>query len=139
MRVASERNDTEAGRKVQEKFKYGVAFTSDGRQDEELDIRIGKASAAMQVLHSSVVMKRELSEKTKLSIFKTIFVPVFIYGHESWVLTERVRLQMQAYQIRFLQRIKGVTLFNTERCSEIRKSLNIEPLLLRGMPQKRLV
>ena len=31
-----------------EKFKYlGVAFTSDGRQDEELDTRIGKASAAM--------------------------------------------------------------------------------------------
>ena len=30
-----------------EKFKYlGVAFTSDGRQDEELDIRTGKASAS---------------------------------------------------------------------------------------------
>ena len=29
-----------------EKFKYlGVAFTSDGRQDEELDTRISKASA----------------------------------------------------------------------------------------------
>ena len=32
-----------------EKFKYlGVAFTSDGRQDEELDTRIGKASAVMR-------------------------------------------------------------------------------------------
>ena len=31
-----------------EKFKYlWVAFTSDGRQDEELDTRIGKASAAI--------------------------------------------------------------------------------------------
>ena len=31
-----------------EKFKYlVVAFTSDGRQDEELDTRIGKASAVM--------------------------------------------------------------------------------------------
>ena len=31
-----------------EKFKYlGVAFTSDGRQDEELDTRIGKTSAVM--------------------------------------------------------------------------------------------
>ena len=30
------------------KFKYlGVAFTSDGRQDKELDTRIGKASAVM--------------------------------------------------------------------------------------------
>ena len=47
-----------------EKFKYfGVAFTSDGRQDEELDTRIGKASAVMRALHYSVVMKRELSKK----------------------------------------------------------------------------
>ena len=41
-----------------EKFKYlGVAFTSDGRQDEELDTRIGKASAVMRALHYSIVMK----------------------------------------------------------------------------------
>ena len=32
-----------------EKYKYlGVAFTSDGRQDEELDTRIGKAGAVMR-------------------------------------------------------------------------------------------
>ena len=31
-----------------EKFKYpGVAFTSDGRQDEELDVQSGKKSAVM--------------------------------------------------------------------------------------------
>ena len=67
-----------------EKFKYlGVAFTSDGRQDEELDTRIGKASAVMRALHYSVVMKRELSKKAKLSIFKAVFVPILTYGHES--------------------------------------------------------
>ena len=32
--------------------------------------------------------------------------------------------------MRFLRRIEGVTLFNKVRSSEIRKSLNIEPLLL---------
>ena len=47
-----------------EKFKYlGVAFTSDGRQDEELDTRIGKATAVMRALRYLVVMKRELSKK----------------------------------------------------------------------------
>ena len=53
--------------------------------------------------------------------------------------------------MRFLRRIEGVTLFNKVRSSEIRKSLNIEPLLLRiersqlrwfghvsRMPQERL-
>ena len=135
-----------------EKFRYlGVAFTSDGRQDEELDTRIGKASAVMRALHYSVVMKRELSKNSKLSIFKAIFVPILAYGHESWVMTERMRSQVQASEMRFLRRIEGDTLFNKVRSSEIRKSLNIEPLLLRikrsqlrwfghvsRMPQKRL-
>ena len=115
-----------------EKFKYlGVAFMSDGRQDEELNTRVGKASAVMRPLRYSVVMKRELSKKTKLSIFKTAFVPILTYGHESWVMTERMRSLVQASKMRFLQRIEGVTLFNKVRSFEIRESLNIEPLLLR--------
>ena len=115
-----------------EKFKYlGVAFTSDGRQDEELDTRIGKASAVMLALHYSVVMKQELSKKAKLSIFKAVFVHILTYVHESWVMTERMRSQVQASEMRFLRRIEGVTLFNKVRSSKIRKSLNIEPLLLR--------
>ena len=48
------------------KLKYlGVTFTSDGKQDEELDTRISKASAVMLDLHCSVVMKREWSKKSK--------------------------------------------------------------------------
>ena len=78
-------------------------------------------------LHYSVVMKRELSKKAKLSIFKAVFVSILIYGHESWVMTERMRSQVQASEMRFLRRIEGVTLFNKVRSSEIRKSLNIEP------------
>ena len=96
-------------------------------------------------------MKRELSKKAKLSIFKAVFVPILTYGHESWVMTERMRSQVQASEMRFLRRIEVVTLFNKVRSSEIRKSLNIEPLLLRiersqlrwfghvsRMPQERL-
>ena len=80
-----------------EKFKYlGIAFTSDGRQDEELDTRIGKASAVMRALHYSVIMKRELSKKAKLTNFKAIFVPILTYGHEFWVMTKRERSQVQA-------------------------------------------
>ena len=140
----------EATLKQVEKFKYlGVAFTSDGRQDEERGTGIGKASAVMQALHYSVVMKRELSKK--LSIFKAVFVLIRTCDHESWIMTERMRLLVQACKMRFLLRIEGVTLFNKVRSSEIRKSLNIEPLLVQiersqlrwfghvsRMPQERL-
>ena len=40
----------------------------------------------MLAWHYSVDMKRELPKKAKLSIFKTIFVPILTYGHESWVI-----------------------------------------------------
>ena len=106
----------------------GVAFTNDGRQGNELDTRIGKDCAVIRALHYSVVIKRELSNKAKLSIFKTAFVPNLTYGHESWVITERVRSQVQAFEMNFLQRIEGVTLLNKVHSSEIQKSLDIEPL-----------
>ena len=42
-----------------EKFMYlGVTFSNDGRQDSELDRRIGKASAVMRQLCRLVVLKR---------------------------------------------------------------------------------
>ena len=93
MHVTSEWSDTETDREVQVSW---VAFSSDGRHDEELDTRIGKASAVMRALHYSVVMKQELSKKAKLSIFKTLFAPILTYGHESWVMSEKVRSQVQA-------------------------------------------
>ena len=57
----------------------------------------------MRALHYSVVMKRELPKLAKLSIFKTAFVPILTYGHESWVMTERVRSQVQGSEMRFLR------------------------------------
>ena len=63
-----------------EKFNYlGIAFTSDGIQSKELDVQSGKASVVMRALHRSVVIKRELSRKVKLTVFKSIFVPIFSY------------------------------------------------------------
>ena len=46
-------------------------------------------------------------------------------------MTERVRSQVQASKMRVLRRIERVTLFNKMRSSDIRKFLNIKPLLLR--------
>ena len=115
-----------------EKFKYlGVAFTGNKKKDKELDTRIGKASAVMRALHYLVVMKRELSKKAKLSIFKPVFVLILTYGYESWVMTERVRSQMRTSEMRFSQSIQGVTLFTKVRSFETQKSLNINPFLLR--------
>ena len=54
-----------------DKVKYlGVTFSSDGRQDNELDTHIGKAVAVMRQLNRSVVLNRELCTKAKLSVLR---------------------------------------------------------------------
>ena len=55
----------------------------------------------MQALLHLVVLKQELSRIAKLSVFKSICVPILTYGHESWDTTKSVRSQMQAFEMRF--------------------------------------
>ena len=89
--------------KQSEKFKYlGVSFTSDGRENSEMDIHIGKASAVMRQLHRSVVLKWELCTKAKLCIFRSVYVPILTYGHECLIMNEKERSQVQAAEMRFL-------------------------------------
>ena len=93
-----------------EKFKYlGVVFTSGGRRSEEIDIRVGKANAVLREFYWSVVRKRELSNTAKLSVFKSVVVPILTYGHAFWVMTERISTQVQAPNMGFLRRVHGVT------------------------------
>ncbi|CAI5677887.1 unnamed protein product [Oreochromis niloticus] len=114
-----------------EEFKYlGVLFASDGRREPEIDRRIGAAAAVMRTLHRSVVVKRELSVKAKLSIYRSIYVPTLTYGHELWVVTERTRLRIQAAEMSFLRRVAGLSLRDRLRSSAIWEGLRVEPLLL---------
>jgi len=42
----------------------------------------------------AVATKREFSHTAELSVFKSVFVPILTYGHESWVMTERILSQL---------------------------------------------
>ncbi|KAM7380977.1 hypothetical protein PAMP_004240 [Pampus punctatissimus] len=112
-------------------FKYlGVLFTSEGTMGREIDRRVRAAGAVLQVFHRTVVTKRELSQKAKLLIYRSIFVPTLTYGHERWVMTERMRSRVQAAEMGFLHRVAGVSLRERVRSSAIREGLGVEPLLL---------
>jgi len=60
---ASERQYTATGGEVQV-LCLGVVFTSDGRRDEEIVTRIGKANAVLRELYRFVVTKREFFNTT---------------------------------------------------------------------------
>ncbi|KAI3369582.1 hypothetical protein L3Q82_024487 [Scortum barcoo] len=69
-----------------EEFKYlGVLFTSEGKMEREIDRRIGAASAWLcGRCTRTVVVKKELSRKAKLSIYRSVYAPTLTYGHELW-------------------------------------------------------
>jgi len=62
-------------------FKYlGVLFSSEGTMEREMGRRIGAVGAVLQSLYRTVVTKRELSQKAKLSVYRAIFVPTLTYS-----------------------------------------------------------
>ena len=68
----------EATLKQLEKFKYLiVAFTRDGRQDEELDTqkinKVDTSNTVMRVLQFWVVMKQKIVKKSKALNFQNSF------------------------------------------------------------------
>ena len=79
--------------------------------ERKIDGQIGTASAVMQLLKLSVVVKIELSEKAKLSIYRSIYVPTLTYGQELRVVTERMRFANTSSQNEFFFcRVAGLSL-----------------------------
>jgi len=113
-----------------EKFKcFGVVFMSDGRRNMEIDTRNGKANAVLCESYRSVVTKQELSNTAKLLVFKSVFVPILIYGHGYWATTEGMLSQVEAAEMRFLRIFHCVILPDKACRCEISEVLIVEPLL----------
>ena len=99
-------------------------------QEHEVDRPISAASAVMRTLYRTVVVKKELSQKAKLSIYQLVYVPTLTYGHKLWVVTERMRSRIQAAEMNLLWRVSGLSLRDRMRSSDIWGKLRVEPLLL---------
>ena len=103
---ASEWSDTDTS--VQVKY-LGVVFTSDGRQNKELGIPIGKAIAIMKALHYLVIIRRFsrcetkiVKIETKLSIFETVFV----FSHQSWAFKKHIVKRKRKFRNQNLSSLK---------------------------------
>ena len=94
-------------------------------------IRLGRSVQRPQccgLCTRPVVVKKELSQKAKLSIYWSIYVPTLTYGHELCVVTERTRSRTKVAEMGFLRRMSGLSLRDRVRSSVIREGLGVEPL-----------
>ena len=76
-------------------------------------------SAVIRTFYRSVVLKRELSQKARLSVYRSISSPALTYGHELWVVTERMRSRIQAAEMSFARRGAGLSLRDGVKSSAV--------------------
>ena len=69
-------------------FVYlGSVMTTTGDSDHDIKVRIGKAWGAYNKL-KPIWRSKQLSTKTKVSVYRACVLSVLLYGCESWGLTK---------------------------------------------------
>ncbi|KAJ4444371.1 hypothetical protein ANN_06163 [Periplaneta americana] len=126
-----------------EKFKYlGATVTNINDTREEIKCRINMGNACYysveKLLSSSL-----LSKNLKVRIYKTVILPVVLYGCETWTLILREEQRLRVFENKVLRKIFGVK--RDEVTGEWRKLHNTElhalyssPDIIRNIKSRRL-
>ncbi|KAJ4450277.1 hypothetical protein ANN_01697 [Periplaneta americana] len=126
-----------------EKFKYlGATVTNINDTREKIKRRINMGNACYysveKLLSSSL-----LSKNLKVRIYKTVILPVLLYGCETWTLTLREEHRLRVFENKVLRKIFGAK--RDEVTGEWRKLHNTElhalyssPDIIRNLKSRRL-
>lgn len=109
-----------------ENIKYlGAVIDSTGKQEEEINHRITSTIKLFHCIRRGLINKKEISNNTKMTVYKKIFLPTLLHGCESWVLTEKLHKKIQVVEMKYLRRVANVTVMDKIRNNTIREWLNI--------------
>lgn len=78
-------------------------------QEAKIKVRVDKTIKLYFNMNHKFIGKKEIERETKMKIFKTIFRPVSTFGCESWIFNKRQIRRVQAVEVRYLWRTRGVT------------------------------
>lgn len=101
-------------------FKYFRVVCESG---EDVRVRVGP-----EIRSSGGGVALAFSRRAKLSVYRSIFFPVFTEGQEGWVLTEITRSRIHAAKVGFLRRGAGVSLREGKKLSHPWKARSAAPL-----------
>ena len=90
-----------------EKFKYlGVTVTNTNDIREAIKRRINMGNACYYSLEK-ILSSHLLSKKLKINTYKTITLPVVLYGCETWSLMLREEHRLRVFENKVLRKIFG--------------------------------
>ena len=91
-----------------ESFTYlGSVVHNDGGCGHEVIRRIGLAHGIMDSLDRSIWRCRYLCRRTKIRIFKSLVLPVLLYGCETWTLNADLKRRLDVCGTKCLRRVMG--------------------------------
>jgi len=105
-RIQSVRIDNSTFERV-EGFKYlGKYLTNQNCTAEEIKSRLRSGNVCYHSVQS-LLSSRLLSKNLKIKIYRTIILPVVLYGCEAWSLTLREERKLRVFENMVLRRIFG--------------------------------
>jgi len=105
-RIHSVRIDNSTLKSVEE-FKYlGTTLTNQNPIPEEIKSRLRIGNACYHSVQN-LLSSRLLSKNLKIKIYRTIILPVVLYGCETWSLTLREERRPRVFENMVMRRIFG--------------------------------
>ena len=112
---------------VVDSFTYlGSTVNNKLSLDQEINIRIGKASTTMNMLTKRVWNNTKLTTRTKILVYKACILSTLLYGSETWTAYAHQEKRLNSFHMRCLRRITGISWQD--------KITNTEVLERTGMP-----
>ena len=92
-----------------DKFPYlGSTMSNTATIDDEVSLRLARASASFGRLSSRVWKRRGLSNETKLKVYHAVVLPSLLYGSETWTVYARHLQRLESFHMRCLRQILHV-------------------------------
>jgi len=90
-----------------EELKYlGTTLTDQNSIQEEIKSRLKLGNACYHSVQN-LLSSRLLSKNLKIKIYRTLILPVVLYGCETWSLTLREERRLRVFENRMLRRVFG--------------------------------
>ena len=108
-------------------FKYlGSTVSENARLEDELSLRMGRASAVFGNVRERLWNNRHVSIRVKCKVYKATVLATLLYGAETWTVYRVQVKKLHAYMMRHLRSITNISWKD--------KTTNIEVLKRAGLP-----
>ena len=91
------------------RFTYlGSTLSQNATIDDEVNIRIARASSTFGRLYPNVWNRRGITTQTKLKVYRSVVLPTLLYACETWTVYQRHAKKLNQFHTTSLRKILGI-------------------------------